>query len=161
MEIEKFAMEARRLAAADEIALAAEMELLKEVLTTAAMLGDKLLIQRNLEKSPQSTADLMELYNEICGTRLRKVTKYKPEYDKDIRACRLRGFTDETFKQLFTEAVQSDFLCGNTGKSFKAEFKWIIQPSHAVDILSGKYRNRSPNGQLCPAPTDADYKEGF
>lgn len=161
MEIEKLVMEARRLAEADYMVLAAETELLREILATAARLGDKLLIQKNLEKAPQSTADLMEQYNEICGARLRKVTKYKPEYDKDIRACRLRGFTDETFKQLFTEAVQSDFLCGNTGKNFKAEFKWIIQPNHAVDILSGKYRNRSPNGQFCPAPTDADYKEGF
>lgn len=161
MEIEKLVIEARRLAEADYMVLAAETELLREILATAARLGDKLLIQKNLEKAPQSTADLMEQYNEICGARLRKVTKYKPEYDKDIRACRLRGFTDETFKQLFTEAVQSDFLCGITGKNFKAEFKWIIQPSHAVDILSGKYRNRSLNGQLCPAPTDADYKEGF
>lgn len=162
MNMEDFAREARRLSEADYSAYDKERSLIRELLRSAAELGESILRQRELVKTPLPTEEIMELYNEICGMKLPKVRKYKKIYDKQLKSCRLRGFSKETFRKLFIEAVSSDFICGEAECcKIPRNFEWIIDPEHACDILNGKYRNWKKKKQGMAIPDESEYLEGF
>lgn len=47
----------------------------------------------------------------------------------------------EWWKQFFEKVAESDFLTGKK-KDFRADFEWIVNESHFINILEGRYDNR-------------------
>lgn len=96
---------------------------------------------------------IVEIFHEICASypKVKKLTKQR---EKAINA-RLKDYTEDDFRKLFTMAEESNFLKGSDG-GWKANFDWLINESNMVKVLEGNYANRSssnPQPKPQPQPT--------
>ena len=146
MNMEDFAQEARRLSEADYSTYTEERVLIREVLRSAAELGEAILKKRNAEKNIPYK-DIAVLYNNICGGKLPSVLLDKFEKSETrlshIRARISDGYTLDDFKTLFERAAASPFLCGNNERNWRADFDWLIKPGNMLRILEGIYTTSS------------------
>ncbi len=85
--------------------------------------------------------EIKELFNNICisYSKVRDITERRR---KAIRARFNDGYTLEDFKKAFEIAEESDFLKGNNGRNWKADFDWFTNESNLTKTLEGKYDNR-------------------
>ncbi|WP_405379195.1 phage replisome organizer N-terminal domain-containing protein [Phascolarctobacterium sp.] len=90
------------------------------------------------------------LYNDTCVSfpRLKSLSDTRK---KAIKA-RLKTYTYEDFKTLFTKAEASDFLKGKNGRDWQANFDWLIKDANMAKVLEGNYDNKASNGRKEPTP---------
>lgn len=87
-------------------------------------------------------SEIVMLYNTLAEGKLPQVTKLSEARRKAISARWKEGNDLETFKKVFQNAVESDFLLGKTGGTFKAGFDWLLAPTNFLKTLEGNYNNR-------------------
>jgi hypothetical protein len=93
---------------------------------------------------PTPYQKILQLYNETC-TRLPKITRIDGDRQKHVKA-RFNSYGDiEFFRQLFSKAQSSNFLCGENNKSWTANFDWLIKPTNMAKVLEDKYVNSAVN----------------
>ncbi len=138
MTMEDFAREARRLSEADYSAYSEERVLVREVLKSAADLGEAIVRKRNTGKNIPY-GEIKRLYNAICGSRLPRIQKLSESRKRHIKARFADGNTVEDFQRLFETAANSPFLCGENSRSWNATFDWLIEPNNMIKVLEGNY----------------------
>lgn len=159
MNMEDFAREARRLSEADYSAYDEERALIRELLKSAAELGEAVLRKRNAPKEIPYD-DIAKLYNDICSYKLPKVLRISTSRKRHIKARFSDGYTIDDFERLFKMTVASPFLCGENGRNWTANFDWLIEPGNMIKVLEGNYNLRA-NKTGSDIPDDSDYSEGF
>ena len=159
MNMEDFAREARRLSQADYSAYDEERVLIRELLKSAAELGEAILRKRAVPKEIPYD-DIAKLYNDICSYKLPKVLRLSTSRKRHIKARFSDGYTIDDFERLFKMTVSSPFLCGENGRNWTANFDWLIEPGNMIKVLEGNYSCRAKKTGS-DIPDDSDYSEGF
>ena len=142
MNMEDFAREARRLSQTDYSAYDEERVLIRELLRSAAELGEAILKKRNIPKDIPYD-DVAKLYNDICGYKLPRVRRLSASRKRHIKARFVEGYTIDDFGELFSTTVSSPFLCGENSRSWVANFDWLIEPGNMIKVLEGNYNARN------------------
>lgn len=92
--------------------------------------------------------DIIDMYNSVCVSLPRAVTSVSRKRREMIGArYRDAGCDMGEMRAIFERIERSDFLCGRTdrgGRSFFADFGWIIRPGNFEKIREGRYDNRGP-----------------
>lgn len=96
--------------------------------------------------------ELVAAYNEILGPYLGMCQKLTPTRQKAVQArwrdCMKDGdfkTQDEGiayFKRYFEYIKTCDFLMGNNGRDWRADFDWIFKQQNYTKICEGKYLSR-------------------
>ena len=88
--------------------------------------------------------EIYDLYNEICGNKLRPVSSGM-NYQRERRVMILwREYHDlSVFRKAFETAAESKFITGGWKNGGKADFDWITEQAHFVNILEGKYNDQT------------------
>lgn len=158
MNMEDFAREARRLSEADYSAYTEERSLIRELLRSAAELGEAILKKRAVPKEIPYD-EVIKLYNDICGYKLPKAIKISASRKRHIKARFSDGYSIDDFERLFKMTVSSPFLCGENGRNWTANFDWLIAPGNMIKVLEGNYsKTKKASSDI---PDDSDYSEGF
>ena len=98
------------------------------------------------EKSKRVDYELIaRMYNDTCVS-FPRLTTLSDARKKAIKA-RLNKYSIEDIGRAFELAESSDFLKGNNGRNWCANFDWIIKDSNIAKILDGNYNNKSNNNQ--------------
>lgn len=84
---------------------------------------------------------IADMYNEICIS-FPRCTTLSDNRKKSIKA-RLKTYSVDDFKNLFTLAEQSDFLKGKNERNWNANFDWLIKDSNFAKVLDGNYNNKT------------------
>ena len=97
-------------------------------------------IDIDIETEKVSCQQIADLYNDTCVSfpRLKTLSETRK---KAIKA-RLRVYSLEDFKTLFTKAEASDFLKGSNDRNWAANFDWLIKDSNMAKVLDGNYDNK-------------------
>lgn len=95
------------------------------------------IYQEAAEEPPYD--DIMKMYNSICPPALPKIATITNERRRMITARWHEHPDIETFKTVFTNAAQSDYICGRTKRKFKGSFDWLMQEQFFVKTLEGFY----------------------
>lgn len=95
------------------------------------------------QPSPVNYQQIADMYNDTCVSfpRLRTLSD---DRKKAIKA-RLRVYTLEDFKTLFTKAEASSFLKGSNGRNWSANFDWLIKDSNMAKVLDGNFDDKPKN----------------
>ena len=145
MNMEDFAQEARRLSEADYSTYTEERALIRELLRSAAELGEAIVKQRKKADAVKSVPyhEVIDMYNDICSLRLPKVIKVSDARRRRIKSRFADGYTIEDFRTLFKTAVETPFLCGENSRNWTANFDWLIEPGNMLKVLEGNYSTSS------------------
>lgn len=91
-------------------------------------------------------------YNEILGPYLGMCQKLTPTRQKAVRARWLDCMKDGDFntqddgvayfRRYFEYVKKCDFLIGNNGRDWRADFDWIFKQQNYIKICEGKYLSR-------------------
>ena len=92
------------------------------------------------EKSRVDYELVARMYNDTCVS-FPHLTTLSDARKKAIKA-RLNKYTIEDLQRAFELAEASDFLKGNNGRNWSANFDWIIKDTNIAKILDGNYNNR-------------------
>lgn len=109
-----------------------------------------------VEKKPKKRIDYDSIYT-FYNDHRRKMPKITKMTDGRKTAIKntLKKFTMEDIRNAFLRAEQSDFLNGlvqsGNGRSFTANFDWILKPANFIKVLEGNYDNRE---SVKPITTD-------
>lgn len=112
---------------------------------------DKNRIDKNIEENK-----IIEIYNFNC-TKLPKVQKLTEKRKKSIKTF-LKEFSVEQFEDICKIANSSDFLTGNKGEGWRADFDFLMRVDKATSVLEGKYNSNSKNNKV-PIEQKFEYKE--
>ena len=93
------------------------------------------------EKSRVDYELVARVYNDTCVS-FPHLTTLSDARKKAIKA-RLNKYTIEDLQRAFELAEASDFLKGNNGRNWSANFDWIIKDTNIAKILDGNYNNRA------------------
>ena len=98
----------------------------------------------SLGNSVEDVDVVLNLYNKICPS-FPPASTITPQRKSLIRALFRAGFDLESFKKVFQLAERSDFLSGRSQNASydRFDFEWLLELSHFVHILEGKYDNIS------------------
>jgi hypothetical protein len=92
-------------------------------------------------------AEILEAYNTICKS-LPKAIRLSNDRKKAIRARLHDGYTFEQMRRAFANAEASPFLTGKVagrdGRTFKADFDWIMTDKYFIKVLENKYAENKP-----------------
>lgn len=102
--------------------------------------------------------EIVNLFNEICGKKLPKITVVSANRKNAIRSL-LKKFTREQISEAFKAAKDSDFLTGKNSRKWKATFDWIIKEQNMAKILDGNYDDRKAESGEMSASYDLDLFE--
>lgn len=94
------------------------------------------------EKSESKKVDyelIVRMYNDTCVS-FPRLTALSDARKKAIKA-RLNKYSIEDIQRAFSLAEASDFLKGNNGRNWSANFDWIIKDTNIAKILDGNYNN--------------------
>jgi len=83
---------------------------------------------------------IRDMYNETCVS-YPKVTTLSEKRKKALSA-RLKVYSVDDFKRLFTKAEESDFLKGSNKSNWSATFDWLICDANMAKVLDGNYDNK-------------------
>lgn len=95
-----------------------------------------------IEKSESKKVDyelIARMYNDTCVS-FPRLTTLSDARKKAIKA-RLNKYSIDDIQRAFTLAEASDFLKGNNGRNWSANFDWIIKDTNIAKILDGNYNN--------------------
>ena len=105
------------------------------------------------EKAP--VADIMIEYNRIC----KSLPEAKAQTDKRSRAVKARwkenGKSMDFFIDYFKRIEASSFLTGRSGKDWKANFDWVMNPTNMAKVLEGNYDDKQATQQSLDIWDDA------
>lgn len=104
------------------------------------------MLHREREEKRESRVDyelIARMYNDTCVS-FPRVTTLSDARKKAIKA-RLNKYTIEDLQRAFELAEASDFLKGNNGRNWSANFDWIIKDTNIAKILDGNYNNKANN----------------
>lgn len=80
--------------------------------------------------------EIVNMFNVICKSY--EPVKNYMIYSKALSACICFGYTEQEYRQAFTNAENSDYLKGLTeSKTFQSMFDWILE--HLEEVKNGKY----------------------
>lgn len=94
------------------------------------------------EKSESKKLDyelIARMYNDTCVS-FPRLTTLSDARKKAIKA-RLNKYSIDDIQRAFNLAEASDFLKGNNGRNWSANFDWIIKDTNIAKILDGNYNN--------------------
>ena len=91
----------------------------------------------NVNENVNVYIHIRDMYNEICVS-FPKVKTLSEKRKKAISA-RLKVYTEEDFKTLFTKAESSPFLKGANTRNWVATFDWLICDANMAKVLDGNY----------------------
>jgi len=114
-----------------------EIEIEKEIEKEIEIETD---IEKDTEREKVSCQQIADLYNDTCVS-FPSVKTLSDTRKKAIKA-RLRVYSLEDFKTLFTKAEASDFLKGSNDRNWAANFDWLIKDSNMAKVLDGNYDNK-------------------
>lgn len=102
---------------------------------------DKQILKQILKQD--TYVEIIKLFHEICIS-YPKVIKISESRKRTIKA-RLKDYSIDDFKKLFTMAEDSKFLKGEleSNRNWKANFDWLINERNMVKVLEGNYINKS------------------
>ncbi len=92
---------------------------------------------------------IVDDFNKTCH-RLPSVREVTDARKKLIRAI-VTKYGAEKVHEAFVRAAESNFLCGESDKGWRAGFDWILKPSNFTKILEGNFDNRDPAPQASSA----------
>ena len=96
--------------------------------------------ERDIEEDKKDICQqIVDLYHEICKS-FPSVRSLSDARKKTIRS-RLKTFSIDDFKQVFTSAENSSFLKGEDG-GWKASFDWLIKEANFLKVLEGNYQDK-------------------
>ena len=85
-------------------------------------------------------------WNEICGTKLSKISKVtKPR--QDVIRARIEEYSPEKIEEVFYLVLKSPFLLGENDRGWRADFDFVMSKSKFTKILEGSYRGVSSKKQ--------------
>lgn len=97
--------------------------------------------ESRVDKSRVDYELVARMYNDTCVS-FPHLTTLSDARKKAIKA-RLNKYTIEDLQKAFELAEASDFLKGNNGRNWSANFDWIIKDTNIAKILDGNYNNRA------------------
>ncbi len=108
--------------------------------------------------TPQRVA---ELWNEICGGLMPRVTTLTDKRRQKLRARLSRpGREEEWWRAYFTRIRASPFCCGEGARGWTADFDWAIRSEDVIArVLEGRYDGRerpAGAGQRLTMTADAE-----
>jgi hypothetical protein len=92
-----------------------------------------------VEQSKTPYQLIVDMYNDTCVSFPR--VKSLSDMRKAAIRARLKRYTIEDFRDLFTLAESSDFLKGANAKNWSATFDWLIKDSNFAKVLDGNYND--------------------
>lgn len=109
-----------------------------------------ILLFNNNNISNTHISDIVEIWNtQLSPLGVSKIASLVPTSSrcKHLKA-RLKEYGVDSFQKVVDKIKDSDFLLGKIEgkdgrKPFKLTFTWIVDPTHYVETLEGKYDNRS------------------
>ena len=84
---------------------------------------------------------IADMYNETCVS-FPRLTSLSDARKKSIKA-RLKTYTIDDFKIMFSKAESSSFLKGANSRNWSATFDWMIKDSNMAKILDGNYDDKN------------------
>ena len=87
--------------------------------------------------------EIINLFNSICVS-FAKVQRLSDSRQREIKA-RLKSYSLDDFKTLFTLAESSDFLKGKNDRNWIATFDFIITDKNMARVLDGNFNNNKPH----------------
>lgn len=96
---------------------------------------------------------IRDMYNETCVS-YPKVTTLSEKRKKALSA-RLKVYSVDDFKRLFTKAEESDFLKGSNKSNWSATFDWLICDANMAKVLDGNYDNK----KVVPVKTNPGFTQ--
>ena len=99
---------------------------------------------------------IARMYNDTCVS-FPRLTTLSDARKKAIKA-RLNKYSLEDIQRAFDLAEASDFLKGNNGRNWSANFDWIIKDTNIAKILDGNYNNKAsiPNQPINKVAQELD-----
>ena len=94
---------------------------------------------QKVERQKNDYKAIADLYNSICVS-LPKVTAMSDNRQKAI-AARLKTYTVDQFREMFTKAENSAFLKGSNNRNWTANFDWLVKDANFAKVLDGNYDN--------------------
>lgn len=88
--------------------------------------------------------EIADMYNTICAS-LPRVTALSDKR-KEAIAARLKHYTVDQFREMFTKAEASPFLKGANNRSWTANFDWLIKDANFAKVLDGNYDPKDNTG---------------
>ena len=87
--------------------------------------------------------EVKNLWNEITFNKLPKALKVSEKRRKSINASSKELLkTVDDWHKYFEKIITSKFLCGQSGRGWKADFEWAINKNNVLKVLEGKYDNQ-------------------
>lgn len=84
---------------------------------------------------------IADMYNDICIS-FPRLTKLSDARKKAINA-RLKKYSLDDIKKVFTMAEESDFLKGSNKRNWSANFDWLMNDTNMAKVLDGNYTNKA------------------
>jgi len=106
--------------------------------------NNKYITSITLEKYVEKWNSLYPLFS--------KITKLTPKRQSLIKARLKDGYTQDEILDVFERASRSDFLVGKNGNGWKADFDWVLKAERFVEIVEGKWDNRTSTVTEKPMP---------
>lgn len=113
--------------------------------------------EKEIERDKIDYTGIVAAYNEICVS-YPSVKSISDARKKAIKA-RLKNYTPDDFRTLFSKAEASSFLKGKNNSNWSATFDWLIKDSNMAKVLDGNYDDKSASqiGQTS-TPTADEYE---
>lgn len=115
-------------------------------LNTKLINNTKLTNKESEEKEPEDSTtqakELIDEYNSICGEKLPKAIQITAKRKRAIKA-RLKTYSREEIIKVFSLANESNFLCGDNDRGWKADIDWLLNENNMIKVLEGRYTNNS------------------
>lgn len=99
---------------------------------------------------------IADMYNDICIS-LPRCTVLSDKRKQAIKA-RLKKYSVEQFREVFTKAEASDFLKGSNARNWTANFDWLIKDANFAKVLDGNYDNKAAKGSSNASYDLSDYE---
>lgn len=102
---------------------------------------------------------VIELYKQTCKSfnELKTLSNKR----KTAISARLKSYTLDDFKTVFTNAEDSDFLKGNNNKNWKADFDWMMKDDNFAKILEGNYNKNKAKASAKYEPDEHGMYSAF
>lgn len=85
--------------------------------------------------------DVVNLFHDICKSYPR-VRALSEKRKKAIKA-RMKNYSLDDFREVFTKAEASAFLKGANNRNWSADFDWLMCDSNIAKVLEGKYDSKA------------------
>ena len=83
--------------------------------------------------------EIADMYNTICISLPRMTTL--SDKRKEAIAARLKHYTVDQFREMFTKAENSAFSKGSNNRNWTANFDWLVKDANFAKVLDGNYDN--------------------